>query len=669
MSMADLFRQVGRKSSEGDYDTQKVLNIIEFVESPFGLGFSQEICGMSLFPVQKFLLKAFYNLPLDDSTRNIKVPKTWRQAQSAKPDDYYRFTEVEYMRYLYNEGRCNIKEQDHDRHELVLPIGRRSGKSTISSMIAAYEVYRLLRKANPQRYYGIQDGAEITISTIATTKDQSQILYNGVRNHFQSCEFYAPYLSHDTQSYVRFQTPYDIDQTGEADDGGRASVQIKFFSSVSSGIRGLANIVIILDEVAFFKEKGNSSANAVYQAASPSVATFAPADPNGQQETLNRDSEGRIIMISSPFNKDGLFYNKYEQSKVGGSASRDILMVQAPTWEVNPQVPVGFLENAHGKDPVAFATEFGAEFTDRVMAWIEREKDLMVCLDRDLRPSPRGKPRTPHSLGLDLAVKGDRTSVALTRPDGDKIRLVYHEEWQAGKSWYDLNPHLEEPIVPYAKELHTVDILDFDALAEWIKELSRRFYIVDGVFDQWQGISFKQTLDKMDMKQLESKQFTRDESSQMFDAFKTLMYHGRLMLYDYMLRDVDEDEDEDFGVVNSALDEGTGHVKHAPYIKQLLELRAERKSKKVVLVEAPNGPNKHDDFADALVRSVWLTLHRVGNPKYISGSKSRMREIAEEMGADHYKSMSSQQYQRRRQRRHNYSNKRGDRMPPGWKKR
>lgn len=656
MAIQDLFRQVGRKSTEANDDS--VLTIIEFIESPYGLGFTHSLCGMGLFPVQKFILKVFYNLELDNKNRTIKIPKTWHYAQASKPEHYYNFTEAEYLQYLYNEGRCNIKDLDHNRHELVLPIGRRSGKSTLSSMVAAYEVYRLLRKGNPQRYYGMMDGADITISTIATTRDQSQVMYNAVRNHFQNCGFFKTYLSHDTQSYVKFQTPYDLDTTGKADDGGRASLQIKFFSSVSSGIRGLANFVIVLDEVAFFKDKGNSSADAVYQAASPSVATFAPADPNGG-DVLSRESEGRIILISSPYNKDGLFYVKYEQSKGGGSGAKDIIMVQAPTWEVNPQVPIGFLENAHGKDPVAFATEFGAEFTDRVMAWIERSKDLMVCVDKDLKPESRGRPRVPHSLGLDLAVKGDKTSVALTRPDGDKIKLVYHEEWQAGRSWYDTNPHLDEPFEDYAKELHTVDMLDFDALADWIHNLSRRFYIVDGLFDQWQGISFKQSLDKKQLSQIDMKQFTQDESSQMFDAFKTLMYHGKLLLYNYQIRDV-KDDDEDSDVVNTSLDEGMD-IKPAPYIKELLKLRAERKSRKVVKVEAPPGPNNHDDFADALVRSVWLSLHRTGNTKVISGGKGSIQDIAQGAGAVRERSLSAREYQRRRSRTRSYINKRG-----GW---
>lgn len=644
MSMSDLFRQVARRSS-GDSNRQ-VLDIISFIESPFGLAFAREVSGRALFPVQKFILKTYYNLPLDDKERTIRIPKSWRHAQSAKPEHYYEFTEAEYMRYLYNEGRCNIREQDHDRHELVLPIGRRSGKSLMSSMVGAYEIYKLLRKGNPQEYYGIQDGAEISMAMIATTRDQSQILYNAVRNHLQNCDFYRPYLSRDTQSYVRFQTPHDIDTTGRVEDGGRDSLQIRFFSSVSSGIRGLANIVIILDEVAFFKDKGNSSAEAVYNAAAPSVATFAPVDVHGSGETLHRNSEGRIILISSPFNRDGLFYTKYEQSKMGGSASRDILMVQAPTWEVNPQVPVGFLENSHGKDPAAFATEFGAEFTDRAMAWIEREKDLLVCIEKDLRPAKRGKPRVAHSLGIDLAVKGDRTAVALTRPDGDKIRLVYHEEWQAGHDWYHLNPHLEHPLVPYAREIHTVDMLDFDEIANWVKELSRRFYIAEGLFDQWQGISFEQTLHKMGLEQIESRHLTRDETSRMFDAFKTLMYHQRLLLYSYMEREIEMEEDTGFE---------ENELNKAPYIRQLLELRAERTSKKVVIVEAPGGAGKYDDFADALVRSVWLSVQRSGNVKHIAGSRSRRDPVT---GGERYQSYSATEYYRRRSRSRNYQNER-----------
>lgn len=654
-SLSSLFNKLGRVSEGGE--ATKVMDILEFVESPYGLNMTKEAQGVSLHPVQRFIIKAYYNIPLDDTER-FRVPKKWYHAQSAKPEHYYNFTEQEYMRYLFNEGRCNIPELDHDRRRLILPIGRRSGKSFMSGIVGSYETYRLLRKSNPQSYYGLIPGTEITLSTVAPTKDQSKILYNAIRNNFQSCKFFEPYLSHDTQSYMRFQTPYDIEETGDAQsEGGRASYQIRFFSSSSSGLRGHANLVVILDEVAFFKNTGGSSAQKVYDAVTPSLGTFSPADPQGHVEGgIGRHSEGRLIMISSPYAKSGLFYDQYEKSKTGNKASSDFLMVQAPTWEVNPDVPVGFLENAHADDPTVFATEFGAEFTDRVSAWIDREKDLMVCLDFDLRAATRGRAKQAHQLGMDLAVVNDRTSLVLTRPEADKIRLVYHEEWQAGVSWYDLNPHLDEPFMPYAKSLETVDVLDFDELAEWVKQLSRRFYIEKGLFDQWHAISFGQTLTKMGLTQIEGKQFTKDETSMMFDAFKTLMHHNKLLLYDYVLRDVNNAysvEDTKDSVLT-----GADSVKHAPYITELLELRAEKKSKKVVKVEAPPSPGKHDDFSDALIRSVWLSLHNLGNRNGHIAS-ARRDPNAESQGS---LPASQIQYNRQRRRRNNYVNNRGDRL-------
>jgi hypothetical protein len=650
MALSDLFSKVGRSSTEKIGDVG--MDIIEYVESPYGLGMTYDISGVELFPVQKFIIKGYYNLPLNNVDRNITVPKEWYHAQSAKPEHYYNFTEAEYMRYLYEEGRCNIREPDHDRREMVLPIGRRSGKSFVTSIIGSYETYRILRKGNPQRYYGLQQGAEITLSTVAPTKDQSQILYNAVKNHFKNCDFFAPYLSHDTQSFMRFQTPHDIEETGDPNDGGRSSYQIRFFSSSSSGIRGHANIVVILDEAAFFKAKGESSAQAVYEAVTPSTATFGPSDPNGRASLVSAQSEGRTILISSPSNKDGLFFNQYDKSKRGGASAENLFMIQAPTWEVNPTVPVGFLTNFHANDPVVFATEFGAEFTDRVSSWIEREEDLLVCLDFDRRAEMRGKARQVHYMGLDLAIKNDRSTIVLTRPEGDNIKLVYHEEWQAGESWYDLNPHLSQPFMPYAKKFETEEKLDFEELAKWVKEVCRRFYIEAGIFDQWEGQSFQQTLDKLGLNQIRSKKFTQNETSMMFDAFKTLMFHERLDLYDYVVRDVESDEDNAKSVLT-----GKDSVKHAPYITELLELSAEKKSKKVIKVEAPSTPGKHDDFSDSLIRSVWLSMQEaVEGSSYIAGRNGAQQEQVSRQPA------TSTAYHARKQRNQNTKLQRGGRL-------
>ena len=103
---------------------------------------------MRLFPVQKVILKAHYGLELSD--KDTFEVTGWHRSNPLK------LTEKQYLEYLYNEGRCNIKEVIHEveRREMILSIGRRSGKTTISACIAAYETYKLISKGDPRSITG-----------------------------------------------------------------------------------------------------------------------------------------------------------------------------------------------------------------------------------------------------------------------------------------------------------------------------------------------------------------------------------------------------------------------------------------------------------------------------------------------------------------------------------
>lgn len=643
MSLADLARQIGRSQGDhnGGHTDDDTMNIIEFIESPFGLKFAKDLCGQALFPVQKFILKMFYNIPLDDTERYIRVPKSWRHAQASTDAGMYEFTEVEYLEYLYNQGRCNIKEQDSDRRTLILPIGRRSGKSTLSAMIAAYETYKLLKKHNPQSYYGTPEGSAIQICSIATSKDQAAILYKEVRRHFNNCDFFGQYMEAETQTQATFHTPHDLDTNT------KPSVRITFYSSVAKGIRGSANIVAIMDEVAFFNTSGQASASEVYQALSPSLAQFSPKDPNDSSVPIG-DSEGRMILISSPYAKQGLFYEQYEMALSGGPGSKDLLMIQAPTWEVNPTIPRDYYEKEYEKNPIAFQTEFGAEFTDKVKSWIERDEDLIQCVNPHLRPVTKGRTRDRHFLGFDLAPKGDRTALVLTRLEDERVQLAYHEQWQAKTDWYELNPHLEEPLVPYAKDLATTEVLDYESLADWIEEVCRRFYVAEGVYDSYEGIGFNQIIQRRSLSQIKMQNFTTKKTSEMFQAFKMMMYNEQLELYDYVTSD----------------EEGKERQGHSPYIQELLELEGTKRGKRLTLVEAPQVRGKHDDFSDALVRSTWLALDRLLKRKATAGRRIATGAGGQRddgVGARRSLPRSTREYHRRRKRRRSYTSKRDPR--------
>jgi len=632
MGLADIALEAGRQSQSGQ---RQAADIIEFIESSWGL-------NISLYPVQRIILKAHYGISLDDNPfgfdlskpipkdhpnyDEVAVPPEEEDADGEIPfelpldaedmeveDDtgYYKYrvkvtnwrrenvrymSEADYLRMLYSEGRCNISEvvPGQERRELVLSIGRRSGKTFICACVVAYEVYKLILKGNPQAYYGIPKTNVIQLISVATDKDQAGLLYNEASGHFSNCNFYQKFTANNTMSYAKFQSPEDIERFGSyaKDPTAKATIKVSFKSCVAKGLRGAGNIVIILDELAHFNDVGQSDALKIYRAVKPSLAAFSPKHPHNKRRVIGK-VEGRILSISSPLGKQGFFYRKYRQGFAGGLESRNMLCIQAPTWEVNPTVEATFLAEEYVTDPDSFFTEYGADFTDRTKGWLTKGP-LLACVAPNARPAIKAPVRAPHFMGIDISaglVDGDYCAVAIGHLDDDSNIVLDHiERIRAGEGDYI---HLER--------------LGFDEVTAWLYALSRRFYIERGLFDQWAGIPFEVALHKRGLKQCESVFFTKQLTSQIFANFKTLMSEGRLKLFDFPKNTDVEGE------------------MHAAYIAELLELQAETQSKYIITVEAPNAPGKYDDYSDALVRMVWEATQHMGKRKYIAGATDRGR--------------------------------------------
>lgn len=468
--------------------------------------------------------------------------------------------------------------------------GMTNHNTLIASVISAYETYKMLLKHNPHSYYGVVSSNPIHIVSVATDKEQAGLLYKEVSGHFQSCTFFSTYMAHSTQSYASFQTPHDIDKYGRYEDNPLAvsSIIVTFKSCIAKSVRGMGIIVAILDEMAHFNVEGQSSASEVYDAIRPATAAYSQKHVNDSQKAIG-PVESRIVAISSPMGRQGKFYELFQAGMKGGSSARNMLCIQAPTWEVNPTIPASEFEDAYMKDPNVFDTEFGGEFSDRTRGWLERKQDLYDCIDITRRPNLGAPARMPHFLGLDLALVNDYTGIAIGHLEkssdrGSVIVVDYVDRIHAGEGKYEHR-----------------DRLEFDDVVDWIYQLSRKFYIAHGVFDQHCGLPFEQAVAKRGLTQLKMTHFTDVLNSDSFKNFKDLMWNKQLVLYDWPIPEGRE---------------------HCDYIDELCELQAEQKTKNIIRVCKPNVDGKSDDMSDALVRMVWLAAQHMASPKYITGTHS-----------------------------------------------
>lgn len=568
------------------------------MESSWGLNLNETT--QPLLPAQKFILKLYYKMPLDTVNKTITVRDKFNERV------LYNFTEQEYLTYLYNEGRCNIGFiDDKPRNELVLVIGRRGTKSTIASWIAAYETYKILKVFHPQKYYSLLPDTEIYLTCVATAEDQANLLFRQILGHFALSTYFHRYMNKPTADRVLIRSRRDLEKYG---DEGKASITVRSSPCSARGLRGASNLVVIMDEQAHFvddKSQSNKSDKAVYDAVTPSVAQFG--------------MDGKIINISSPLNKSGMLWDLYNQSLDG---SENILMIQAPSWEINTTLSPVYLKGKYKQDPVTYDCEFGSQFSDRVKSWLP-EDYLRKIIVSDLQPKIVGTPRVPHFVGLDIGFKGDGTAIAVSHIERvedeetgeliDKIELDLVETRQAG-------------LPPF----ENYDVLDFELIASWIAEVCNKFYVVQGLLDQHNGVLVQQNLKNKGMSQFEMIYHTRNFNSNLYQNFMMLAIDRKLRLFNNKPNEFHD----------------------CDYIDELLKLQVTHYSKNTISVQAPKLKGFHDDRSDAIMRSVWLATEALKSGmayQNITSASNRGRPMA-----------SSHQYQARKRRWHNISDARRD---------
>ena len=562
MGRNNIFSELSRDFLSGD--SNQVVDIITFSEAPWGL-------NMKLLPAQKFILKAFYGMELDSVDEYIPIPNLTNERI------LYHFSEKSFLKWLHEEGRCNTNETEGKKfQELILALGRRGTKSTIASVASNYELYKLVRRGDPVKYYDFNPGAQFYILNVAPTDDQANVVFDMIQTQAMKCPYLQNRSIHNTLTYFDLQTDADMAMKGRKP---KASIMSLAGGCSSNALRGRNAIVVIMDEMAFFLDNsGRFSGSEVYKALTPSVASFG--------------ADGKVICISSPYAKYGSFYERFNQSF---HEQEITLMFKMYSSMANPKVGTAFLKAARRKDKTGFMCEFGAEFSDSVTAWIEDESEFKRCITKD-PPEARGIHGTKYFLGLDLGFKNDGAAVAIVHRDMDtgKIVLDYADVWFSGASdVWDFDDSIYQGCRKYAGQ----DLLTMKDIVNEVKELNKWFPLQSGVFDQSSGFALAERMKMAGLKQIKMENFTDRTNHEVYQLTKRMYAEQLVQLYN-----------------------------HDVLVPEMLSLEGEKRSKNITVVRAPNRRGAHDDISDAYARAVWLCYRefKSKSPNVATGAGGRM---------------------------------------------
>jgi len=287
-------------------------SIIEFMEDRRLFG--DTFIGPSWRP-WKTILRAAYGLPLS------KSEKRWFCAHTGR------------TRYVPPQGGWA---------EVLVIVGRQSGKTRVAALIADYEAAFPIKTPDLGSYF-------------ATLVAQDQ------RNALRTLLDYAraPFLT---------SPPLKAEVLGDAADvlTLRTRVKLAAYPCRPASVRGPRNVVAICDELAFYQStEGNPTDTEMLRALRPTLATTG----------------GKLFVLSSPYAEFG---QVYELHRKNFRDDAPVLVLQATASELNPMLPADYLKRMEHDDPEAYRSEVLGEFRKGLSTLLDPDA-LAACVDRVIR--------------------------------------------------------------------------------------------------------------------------------------------------------------------------------------------------------------------------------------------------------------------------------------------
>jgi hypothetical protein len=218
--------------------------------------------------------------------------------------------------------------------ELTAACARRTGKDSMASLAGAYSA------ATFDKQDRLRPGERAQVLCLACDRDQAKIVLNYIRSYFTDIPALSEMVQRETATGFELTNGVDI------------TVATNSFRAV----RGKPILLAILDEAAFMSSETSANPDTeLYVALRPGMLTLPGS---------------RIIIISSPYRKSGLLWDRYR--KFFGKNDDSTLVIQASTRQLNPTISQEAIDAETAEDPAAAVSELQGQFRNDIEAFVNR---------------------------------------------------------------------------------------------------------------------------------------------------------------------------------------------------------------------------------------------------------------------------------------------------------
>jgi hypothetical protein len=426
----------------------------------------------------------------------------------------------------------------YTKNEIILQLGKGSGKDFVSTVACAYIVYKLLCLKDPARYYGKPSGDAIDIINVAINAQQAKnVFFKGFKNKIENSPWFAGKYNSKAESI-------EFDQ----------SITVYSGHSERESHEGLNLLVAVLDEISGFAQEvgtGNDqgkTADNIYKAFRASVDSRFPDlgkvallsfprypgdfisqkydDVIADKEVITKTHKF-VMNPDLPDTAEGNYLEiSWEEDTILSYKYPGVFALKRPTWVVNPTRKVDDFK-------VSFFTDLGDAMqrfacvptysTDAFFKQVEKVRNCMT-LRNPLDPHRRfdevfkPDPEKVYFVHADLAQRHDKCAVAIAHVDKwVNIQVINNYEQVApivvvdAVAWWE--PKIEGPV-------------NLSEVKQWIQNLRRLGFNIGMVsFDRWQSFDIQNEL-----KQVGMRTETVSVAKKHYEDMAMLVYEERLAM-------------------------------------------------------------------------------------------------------------------------------------------